>query len=164
MIGTVYNARSDITQSFRYAPRSPAASTSSERPWETTRSGCADHPHRSGCRYGQSDHDSSAYVRRVAFLGLAGLPALGNLSSPPDGDGADLRPALRPVHVGIAGEDHLDPAQKEIPRGGAVDTGRASSAHEPAPARTSEVPGRNLTTPPVQESSVPRHPPPSGHN
>ena len=100
MVGTVYNNRSDSPQSFRYASLSSgldivrktlggqqiaiAQTTDIDRANGTVNLTTA----------------PAAHLRGVDLLGLAGLPAIGDLRAPPDGCGADLRPALRAVHDG----------------------------------------------------------------
>jgi hypothetical protein len=95
MIGTVYNARSDTPQSFRYASLSDiirkALGGHQIAVAQTT------HIDRAA---GLVNHRAPAHIGGVAFLRLAGLPALGVRSTPPDGGGPDLSPALRPVHDG----------------------------------------------------------------
>ena len=47
-----------------------------------------------------ADHRAGARLRRMDLVGLAGLPGQRNRGPATDGGGADLCPALRPVHPG----------------------------------------------------------------
>ena len=47
-----------------------------------------------------ADDHAGAFLRRMDVLGLAGLPGQRDGSAASDGSGADLRPALCPVHAG----------------------------------------------------------------
>src|SRR5260370_10940476 len=85
MVGTVYNNRSDIPQSFRYA----SLSSGLEIIRKTLGSQQID---RSGRWHGKPDHGSPAHLRGVDFLGLAGLPVIRDICTPPDGSRSDLRP------------------------------------------------------------------------
>src|SRR4249920_1900792 len=48
----------------------------------------------------QTDDHAGPRLRRVGVVRLAGLPGFGDGSSPSDGSGPDLCPALCPVHPG----------------------------------------------------------------
>ena len=58
------------------------------------------HRDRPGQRPDQTDDHAGARLRRMGVFGLAGLPGLRDGSSPSDGRGPDLCPALCPVHAG----------------------------------------------------------------
>ena len=62
------------------------------------------------------------------FVGLAGLRRQRDRGAASDGRGADLCPALCPVHlVGIAGEDDLDAPDLKAPTAPAIGSCEASA-------------------------------------
>ena len=60
----------------------------------------ADHGDRQGGGTDPPDHGARPFVGRMAVVGMAGVRAQRDGGAAPDGGGADLRPALRPVHPG----------------------------------------------------------------
>jgi len=153
MIGTVYNARSDTPQSFRYASLSSGL--------DIIRKALGGHQ----IAIAQTTHiDRTAGMVNLTTILLhtsgewlsSDWPVCQlSETAAPRRMGAALTYARRYAlftMVGIAGEDDLDApdnAQQEIPRGRAVDTVRAQSS-TPEPARPSELPGSS-TTPPARE-------------
>ena len=157
MVGTVYNNRSDSSAKLplRLPVERPGHRQKSPgRPPDRDR---ADHRHRSGQRHGQPDHRPAAHLRGVDLLGLAGLPDIRDIRTPPDGGGVDLRPALRTVHDGgdrrrrrprRAARRHQRPPAGHK----AADTGLAPNLNPvPAPVRSSQSQTGNGTNPPVRE-------------
>ena len=97
MIGTVYNARSDSSTKLPVCVAIEWTRHHQKGPGRPADRDCADHRHRSGQRHRQSHHRPPAHLRGVDILGLAGLPAIGDICTSPDGCGADLCAALRSI-------------------------------------------------------------------
>ena len=100
MVGTVYNNRSDSPQSFRYASLSSGLDIIRKTLGSQQIAIAQNHQHRSGRWHSKPDHGSPAHLRGVDFLGLAGLPTIRDICTPPDGSGTDLRQTLRTVYDG----------------------------------------------------------------
>ena len=100
MLGTIYNNRSDSQQSFRYASLSSGLDIIRKTlgGQQIAVAQTTDIDRASGTV--NLTTLLAAHLGGVDFVGLAGLPAIGDLGTAPDGCGVDLRPALRAVHDG----------------------------------------------------------------
>jgi hypothetical protein len=97
MVGTVYNARSETPQSFRYASLSSGLDIMRKTlgGQQIAIAQTTDIDRANGMV-----HYLAAHLRRVDILGLAGLPAIGDIRTPSNGCGTDLCPTLRAVYDG----------------------------------------------------------------
>ena len=160
MIGTVYNARSDIPQSFRYASLSSGL--------DIIRKALGGHQ-IAVAQTTHIDRATSMVNLTTVLLHTSGewlssdwpVCQLSETAAPRR-MGAALTYARRYAlftMVGIAGEDDLDApdsANDEPPRGTATETTVArSSRPEPAPARSSRLAAAKPDTPPSQQRLSP---------
>lgn len=95
MVGTIYNTRSDTPQSFRYASLSSGLDIIRKALGDQQIAIAQTTDIDPGQRHGKPHHRSPAHIRGVDILGLAGLPAIGDICASSDGCGADLCPPLR---------------------------------------------------------------------
>ena len=172
MVGMVYNNRSEHSPKLplRLAVEWPGHRQKGlGRPPDRDR---ADHRHRSGQWHGQPDHRPPAHLRGVDFLGLAGLPDIRDIRTPPDGSGSDLRPTLRAVHDG-GDRRRRRPrrAARYRQRTGTMTRSQSDAGLAPQiPAlcrrRSVQANPKPETGPPRRpaKSSAPRSPPRSGRN
>jgi hypothetical protein len=100
MVGTIYNNRSDSPQSFRYASLSSGLDiirkTLGSQQIAVAQTTDIDRASGTVNLTTVLLHTSGG----VDFLGLAGLPTIGDLCAAPDGSRADLRPALCALYDG----------------------------------------------------------------
>src|SRR5476651_1327409 len=96
MVGTVYTNRSDTPQSFRYASLSSGLDIVRKTlgGQQIAIAQTTDIDRANGMV------NLTTILLGVDLLGLAGLPVIRDICTPPDGSGADLRPTLRAVYDG----------------------------------------------------------------
>ena len=87
-------------RSFRYAPLSSGLDIVRKTLEPARNRHRADHGDRPDRRHRQSHHRAGACFGRMDCVGLAGLRHQRNDNAAPNGCGADLCPALCPVHIG----------------------------------------------------------------
>ena len=119
----------------------------------------ADHGHRRGGAH-PAHHGARPFVRRMGLLRLAGVPGQRDRGPASDGRGADLCPALCPVHPGgdcrggrprCAGPRSRPQSRRRSSRPGRMGKSRTGMPSRCGPARASGCPTQN-DRPPARRS------------